>query len=166
MSFLISPSISFFFARLGVFLESSSGQRPPLGLSASWVCALKPVLLELYPLIHQSFIWHHLNNEMVKERVDVRSSELDRGLSSNDNPIGVEVDTTTSKPSSSSQPKPFHVLKEKNIRRFRKRFQFSSKQTYAFLAQMKKLMPLPTASCVSMRPLSCVASIFPSILLS
>lgn len=52
---------------------------------------------------------------------------------SNDNLIGVEVDTTTSKPSSSSQPKPFHaldencVLKEKSIRRFRKWFQFSSK---------------------------------------
>lgn len=99
----------------------------------SQACALKPVLLKLYPLICQSFIWHHLNNEMVKERVYVRSSELDKGLLSNDNPIGVEVDTTTSKPSSSSQPKPFHaldencVLKEKHIRRFRKRFQFSSK---------------------------------------
>lgn len=99
----------------------------------SQVCALKLVLLELYPLIRQSFIWHHLNNEMVKERVYVRSSELDKGLLSNDNPIGVGVDTTTSKPSSSSQPKPFHaldencVLKEKHIRRFKKRFQFSSK---------------------------------------
>ena len=42
----------------------------------------------------------------------------------------MEIDTATSKPSLSSERKPFHlplescVLKEKHIRRFRKRFQF------------------------------------------
>lgn len=138
----------------------------------SQVCAVKLVLLELYPLIRQSFIWHHLNNEMVKERVYVRSSELDKGLLSNDNPIGVGVDTTTSKPSSSSQHKPFHaldencVLKEKHIRRFKKRFQFSSKTNIHLSRPNEKIMPFPTLRCVFMSPLSCVASIFPSILLS
>ena len=45
------------------------------------VYALRPVLLVIYPLIHQSLIWHHLNYEIAKEGIDVRSSELDRGLS-------------------------------------------------------------------------------------
>ena len=48
---LDSPSISFFFARLGVFLESLNGQRPLVGLFVHRVCALRSVLLELYPLI-------------------------------------------------------------------------------------------------------------------
>ena len=62
--------------------------------------------------------------------VGVRSSELDMGLWSSDNPVGLEVDTAMSKPSSSSSKKPFHalakkcVLEEKHMRRIRKLFQF------------------------------------------
>ena len=48
---LDSPFVSFFFARLGVFLESSNGQCPSVYLFVPWVYAFKPVLLELYPLI-------------------------------------------------------------------------------------------------------------------
>ena len=48
---LDSPSVSFFFARLSVFLESSNGRHPSVGLFMHQVCALRPVLLELYPLI-------------------------------------------------------------------------------------------------------------------
>lgn len=57
------------------------------------------------------------------EGIGVRSSKLDK-------PMGMEVDTTMSKPSSSSSSKPFHalaetwVLEEKHMKRFRKRFQF------------------------------------------
>ena len=61
-----------------------------------------------------------------------------RDYRSSDDPASVEVDTVVSKPFSSSQPqhsslsqfKPFHaliqncVLKEKHIRKFKKRFQF------------------------------------------
>ena len=66
--------------------------------------------------------------------VGVRSSELDTGLSSSDNLVGMEVDTMTLKPSSSSLKKPFHtlakkcVLEEKHMRRFRKQFQFQTKK--------------------------------------
>ena len=48
---LDSSSISFFFARLGVFLEFLSGRCPLVGLFVHQVCALRSVLLELYPLI-------------------------------------------------------------------------------------------------------------------
>ena len=44
---LDSSSISFFFARLGVFLEFLSGQCPLVGLFVPRVCALRLVLLEL-----------------------------------------------------------------------------------------------------------------------
>ena len=78
---LDSPFVSFFFARLAVFLKSSSGRHPSVGLFVPQVCALRPMLLVLYPLIHQPLIWHRLNYEMAEEGIDVRSSELDRGLS-------------------------------------------------------------------------------------
>ena len=45
------PFVSFCFARLDVFLESSSGRCPSVDLFMPWVYALKPMLLELYPLI-------------------------------------------------------------------------------------------------------------------
>ena len=92
---------------------------------------LRPVLLSLYPLIHQSLIKHHLEMSTIKYRVDdVRSRELEIGLSSNAKSLSKVVDTTTSKlPSSSSSP-PLHALskscslKEKHLNGFRKRFQF------------------------------------------
>ena len=46
---LESPSVSFFFARLGVFLKYSSGWHPQVGLFMPHDCALRLVLLELYP---------------------------------------------------------------------------------------------------------------------
>ena len=64
-----SPSVSFFFARLGVYLEFLSGQRPQVGLFVSRSCAFRPVLFELYPLIRRSLIQYHLAREMAKERV-------------------------------------------------------------------------------------------------
>lgn len=123
-----SPSVSFFFARLSVFLESLGGQHPQVGLFMSRDCALRLVLLKVHPLICHSLIQYHLVSEMVEEMVmgvGIRSSELNMGLSSSDNPMGMEVDTTMSKPFSSSSKKPFHalvekcVLEEKHMRRFR-----------------------------------------------
>ena len=69
--------------------------------------------------------------DTIEYRVDdVRSSELETGLSSNADSLSKVVDTTTSKlPSSSSLP-PFHALsescslKETHLFGFRKRFQF------------------------------------------
>ena len=58
---------------------------------------------------------------------EVRSSELEIGLLSNDNPVGVEVDTTVSVP---WEVRAFHALREvcgiddETLSRFKDRFQF------------------------------------------
>lgn len=91
----LSPSISFFVARLGAFLESSGGHCPQ-------VSAFRLVLTKLYPLLCQSLnLFKCLQEMSVEERVGskIRSSELEIGLSSSENPI--EEDTATSMPSSS-----------------------------------------------------------------
>lgn len=70
---------------------------------------------------------------MVKERFvgsKVRLSELGTGWSSRDDPIGIEEDVTTSKPSDSSSFKPFQalikecVLEGKHLKNLIKCFQF------------------------------------------
>ena len=125
------PPISFFFARLGVFLEYSSSWRPQVGLFVSRFFALRPILLSLYPLICQSLIKHHLEMTTIEYRVDdVRSSELETGLSSNTESLSKVVDTAASKLPSSSSSFPLLAflescsLKEKHLNDFRKRFQF------------------------------------------
>ena len=98
------PSVSFFFTHLGAFLESSNGHRPHVGLFISRDSAFRPILNDLYPLLHRSLNWYHLLCEMsMEERKGfvVRSTELEIGLSSNDKPMEMEVDSTASKPSSS-----------------------------------------------------------------
>ena len=125
------PSVSFFFARLGVFLEYSFGRRPQVGLFVSHFSALRPVLLSLYPLICQSLIKHHLEMASIKYRVDdVRSNELETRLSSNAESLSKVVDIAALKlPLSSSSPS-LHALsescslKEKHLNGFRKRFLF------------------------------------------
>ncbi|KAL0002005.1 hypothetical protein SO802_015786 [Lithocarpus litseifolius] len=82
--------------------------------------------------------------------VEIRSSELEMGLSSNAESIGKEVDTAVSKPSSSSLSIPLHALTEscslkgKLLKTFRKRFQFSSGTVVRFLVLVKKLVLLLT----------------------
>lgn len=88
-----APSISFFLARLGVFLEYSCGSCPQASLFASHVCALRLVLFKLYPLIFQSLILYHLPTEIVAE---IRLNDLDKGFSSSDEPMGKEIDTVVS----------------------------------------------------------------------
>ena len=91
------PSISFFFARLGVFLEYSSSRHPQVSLFVSRFTALKPILLSLYPLIHHSLIKYHLQMTTVEYREDdVRSSELETRLSSNAESLCKEVDMAVS----------------------------------------------------------------------
>ena len=72
------------------------------------------MLADLHPLLHQSSNWF---KEMVDEREvasEVRSSELEMGWSSSDDPIGSRGDTATSSPSSSRRReiRPFHALRE------------------------------------------------------
>ena len=50
----------FFFARLGVYIEYSGGQHCQVGLFVIRDCALRPVLLKLYPLTCHFLIWNHL----------------------------------------------------------------------------------------------------------
>ena len=134
----LSPFVSFFIARLRVFLGSLGSCRPLIEDFISRDSALSPVLVNLCPLLHQSLNWFQSLREMsMEERVGskVRSSELEMGLSSSDDTIGVKTDTTTSVPLSSqpspSRPiRPFHALKEEyslnknTLSRFRDRFQF------------------------------------------
>ena len=125
------PSISFFFARLGVYLEYSSSPHPRVGLFVSCFTSFKLVLLTLYPLIRHSLIKHHLEMTTVEHRDDnVRLSELEIGLSSNAESLGKKVDTDMSKLPSSSSSTPLHAfsesssLKGKHLKGFWKRFQF------------------------------------------
>ena len=93
--------------------------------------ALKPILLSLYPLICHSLIKHHLRMTTVEYKEgDVRSSELETGLSAYAKSLGKVVDSAASKlPSSFSSPLLHSLsetcsLKESHLNRFRKRFQF------------------------------------------
>ena len=139
----LCPSVSFFFARLGAFLEASSGHCPHVGLFVSRDSAFRPVLTSLYPLLHQSLNWYRLLCAMSMEegpRSVVRSSEMEMGLSSSDKMAKMEIDIVASKPSSSKpssskpsyskNPRSFHALNEpcgldeNTLFRFRDRFQF------------------------------------------
>ena len=81
---------------------------------------------------------------MVGERFvgsEVRSSELDMGLLTRDDPMGIEEDVMTSKPSTFSSSKPFQaltkecVLEGKHLKNFIKCFQFPN--------EMKISLPRP-----------------------
>lgn len=139
----LCPSVSFFFARLGAFLETSSGHRPYVGLFVSRDSLFKPILTDLYPLLHQSLNWYCLLCAISVEegqRSVVRSSEMETNLSSSDKPVEMEIDTATSKPSSSKpfsskpssskMPRSFDALNKPcgldkdMLFRFRDRFQF------------------------------------------
>lgn len=116
----LSPFVSFFIARLGVFLGSLGGCRPPIENFIFRVNALSPIMVNLCPLLHQPLNWFQSLHEMsMEERVGskVKSSELETGLSSSDDTVRAETDTATSVPSSSqpspSRPiRPFHTFKE------------------------------------------------------
>ena len=138
-----TPFISFFFARLGVFLESSSGRCPQVGLFVPLNCgAFRPVLIGLYPLLRHSLIAHHLEMIAIEYRdSNVRSSELETSLSLSGEFVDIDFEIVMSKPPSSSKPSsssskvpsssiPFHALSEscllesRHLKSIRKRFQF------------------------------------------
>jgi len=88
------------------------------------------VLGSLFTLLSQSIDWFEGLLSEWKAMSEVRSSELETGLSSNDNPMGVEVDTVVSIP---QEVRAFHALREacglddETLSRFRDRFQFPEK---------------------------------------
>ena len=100
-----TPSVSFFFARLGVFLESFGGHRPHVGLFIPRDCgAFRPILIGLYPLLYCSLIAHHLEMTAIEYKdSDVRSSELETGLPSSGESTDKDFEIVMSKPPSSSK---------------------------------------------------------------
>ena len=88
-------------------------------------CGLSVVLGELSPILGQSLAWFEGETKKMSE---VRSSELETGLSSSEGPV--EGDTTVSVP---RQVRTFYALKEKCgldadiVARFKDRFQFPAR---------------------------------------
>ena len=135
-----SPSIAFFFTRSGALLDSSSDPRLQIGDFVLGDSILDLVLGNLFPLLCQSLAWFKSVCRVLRRESmgsEVRSSDLETGLSSSASPVGVETDTATSIPSSvlsSSYPSasdtshPFHAFKEEfslkkdTFRRFRDMF--------------------------------------------
>ena len=119
---VVCPSVSFFFARLGVALGVSGDFLPLVGDFIFAGYGLSLVIGELSPILGQSIAW--FEGEM-RRMAKVRSSELETGLSSNGGPkVG---DTAISAP---RVVKAFHALEEvcrldaDIVDRFKDRFQF------------------------------------------
>ena len=89
-----------------MFLESSGGRHPQVGLFVPLnYGAFRLVLIGLYPLLHHSLIAHHLEMTAIEYRdSDVRSSELETGLSSSGKSSNKDFEIIMSKPSSSLKP--------------------------------------------------------------
>ena len=99
-----SPSIAFFFARLGAFIGSFSGHCPRVKDFILGDSSLGLVLGDLYPLLCKSLDWFRSIREALRrENMDSedRSSDLETGLSSTDGTNGVETDIAAYVPSSS-----------------------------------------------------------------
>ena len=119
------PLVFFFFAHLGAALGVSGDFFPLVGDYIFEGCRLSVVLGELSPILGQSLAWFEGETKRMSE---VRSSELDTGLSSNEGPV--EGDTVVSVP---RQVRTFYALKEKcgldadTVARFKDRFQFPAR---------------------------------------
>ena len=116
------PSVSFFFAHLGVALGVFGDFLPLVGDFIFAGCGLSVVIGQLSLILGQSIAWFEGET---KRMSDVRSSELETGLSSSGDPeVG---DTAISTP---HVVRAFHALEElfgldtDNVGRFKDRFQF------------------------------------------
>ena len=126
------PLFHFSLFCLGASLGSFSTHCPPIEGFVPSGSNLGFVVADLHHLLHQSLNWF---KEMVGEREvvsEVRSSELETGLSSSDDPVEAEGDIAAFGPSLSERRKirPFQALKEEcaldanTLFRFRDRYQF------------------------------------------
>ena len=122
---VICPSMSFFFARLGVALGVYGDFLPLVGDFIFSGCGLSVVIGELSPILGQSLAWFEGETRRMAE---VRSSELETGLSSSGSPEG--GDTAVSAP---MVVRAFHALEEvcgldeETVSRFKDRFQFPNR---------------------------------------
>ena len=101
---VVCPSVFFFFARLGAALGVSSDFLPLVGDFIFAGYGLSLVIGKLSPILGQSIAWFEGETRRMAE---VRSSELETGLSSSDGP---EVDDTTV--SAPRVVRAFHALEE------------------------------------------------------
>ena len=119
---VICPSVSFFFAHLGAALGVSGDFLPFVVDFIFAGCGLSLVIGELSSILGQSLAWFEGENRRMAE---VRSSELETGLSSTGDPEG--GDTAVSAP---QVVKAYHALEEvcglddETVGRFKDRFQF------------------------------------------
>ena len=116
------PSVSFFFARLGATLGVSGDFLPLVGDFIFAGCGLSVVIGQLSLILGQSIAWFEGETKRISE---VRSSELETGLSSSGDPeVG---DKAVSTP---HVVRAFHALEElcgldiDTVGRFMDRFQF------------------------------------------
>ena len=123
----LCPSISFLFACLGASLSASRTFCPSVEGFVFEGSGLGVVLANLVPLLRQSVDWF---KDLVGERrrmSEVRSSELETGLSSSDDPMEVEEDTAASGP---REVRAFFALEKECgldveiLSRFSNKFQF------------------------------------------
>ena len=97
--------------------------------------------------------------------LEVRSSELETGLSSSDDPIEVEEDTATSSP---RKVRAFSALGEacgldaETLSRFRDMFQFPKRVRVLLLHKKERACYFSPGRCASMRLLSSAGLGFPS----
>ena len=114
--------MSFFFAHLGAALGVFSDFLPLVGNFVFAGCGLSLVIGELSPILGQSLAWFEGETRRMAE---VRSSELETGLSSSGGPEG--GDTAVSAP---RVVRAFHALEEvcgldeETVSGFKDRFQF------------------------------------------
>ena len=101
---VICPSVSFFFARLGVALGLSGDFLPLVGDFVFAGCGLSVVIGELSPILGQSLAWFEGETRRMAE---VQSSELETRLLSSGGPEG--GDTAVSAP---RVVRAFHALEE------------------------------------------------------
>ncbi|KAK9985933.1 hypothetical protein SO802_030884 [Lithocarpus litseifolius] len=92
----VSPSVSFVFAHLGASLDTSSAFLPLVRNFVFEGCSLRVVVGELFLVLSQSVNWFGGLVEKGRKMSEVRSSDLETGLSSNDGPV--EEDTAVSSP--------------------------------------------------------------------
>ena len=116
------PSVSFFFTRLGATLGVFSDFLPLVGDFIFAGCGLSLVIGELSPILGQSLAWFEGETRRMAE---VRSSELETGLSSSGSPERGDTAVSTLR-----VVRAFHALKEvcglddETVGRFKDRFQF------------------------------------------
>ena len=119
------PFVSFFFARLRPALGVSGDFLPLVGDFIFAGCGLSLVIGESSPILGQSLAWFEGETRRMAE---VRSSELETGLSSSGNPE--RGDTAISAP---RVVRAFHALEEvcglddETVGRFKDRFQFPAR---------------------------------------